>query len=198
MLINLYSNILSSNVRIIQNEGDRMRIKKLDSNEFKGYSLTVEYETSHYYDVIYDNLGLRLELKSFDTPVKKGFTDELYAEWLEDPIAFGIYDNDQMIGVIEGSIESWHDLFRISNIYIDKNYRRKGLGHQLMTSMLDHAHSIEKCRGVILETQTCNYPAIQFYQKHGFQLCRIDISEYSNHDIERKEVRIDLIYRFEK
>lgn len=61
-----------------------------------------------------------------------------------------------------------------------------------MDAMLDFVRRSARVRGVILETQTCNYPAICFYRKNGFRLSRIDIREYSNEDIEKREARIDL------
>jgi ribosomal protein S18 acetylase RimI-like enzyme len=44
---------------------------------------------------------------------------------------------------------------------------------------------------LIVETQSCNVPAINFYLKHGFKLIGFDVTAYSNEDIERKEVRLE-------
>lgn len=173
-------------------------IKELDKEKYKGYSFVLEYESAMYYDVIQKEMGFELEIKAFDKPFLKQFPDRLFQDWLEEPFAFGIEVEGKLIAFIEGSYETWHDLLRISNINVDLQYRRCGIGHELMITMLEKAKQYPKCRGAILETQSCNYPAIQFYQKHGFKLCRIDICEYSDTDIENKEVRLDFIYSFKR
>ena len=52
----------------------------------------------------------------------------------------------------------------------------------------------EHRRAIILETQSCNVPAICFYLQEGFELIGFDSCCYSNRDIGRKEVRLDLGY----
>ena len=76
-------------------------------------------------------------------------------------------------------------------------YRGKGIGRELMKRMLEYARNVSNCRGVILETQSCNYPAISFYRKQGFALTRIDLREYSNEDLQRNEVRLDFFLPFD-
>lgn len=89
---------------------------------------------------------------------------------------------DNLVAFIEGSTEEWHKLFRISNIFVSENFRRRGIADRLIEKMIEYAKILNNCRGIILETQTCNYPAIQLYKKHGFKLSRIDINEYTNND----------------
>lgn len=48
----------------------------------------------------------------------------------------------------------------------------------------------------MLETQTCNVPAITLYEQLGFALCRIDLCEYTNDDVRNREARIDLFLAF--
>ena len=47
-------------------------------------------------------------------------------------------------------------------------------------------------RAVILETQSCNVSAVGFYLHEGFTLIGLDTCCYSNRDIERREVRLEL------
>ena len=173
-----------------------IEIRPLDKAEYSGYQFTVRYVTDRYYDVVMLEEGFRLELKRFDKPVQKGFSDSLFSDWLEAPFAFGAFDGDKLVGFVEGSGEAWHNLFRISNVFIAEEYRRKGVAASLMNRMVEHARSENTWRGVILETQTCNHPAICMYKKLGFRLTRIDINEYTNDDVANMEVRIDLILKF--
>ena len=47
-------------------------------------------------------------------------------------------------------------------------------------------------RALLLETQSCNVGAIAFYLKEGFSLFGFDACCYSNEDIPRGEVRLEL------
>lgn len=168
-----------------------VEIRELPRSQYAGYEFTVEYVADRFYDVELVDEGFRLRLKSCP-PVKKGFSDKLFSAWLEAPVAFGAFVDGALMGFVEGSPESWHDMFRVSNIFVDPSARRKGLGRALLEHIVAYARARGDFRAVILETQSCNYPAISLYKKLGFRLCRIDICEYSNSDIENHEVRIDL------
>ena len=47
-------------------------------------------------------------------------------------------------------------------------------------------------RMLVLETQTNKETAIKFYLNFGFKLIGLDIAAYSNEDIEKKEIRLEL------
>ena len=60
--------------------------------------------------------------------------------------------------------------------------------------MIQHAVDVAKDTGVrmlVLETQSCNLPAIDFYLKHGFELLGLDTAAYSNADVAKGEVRLE-------
>jgi ribosomal protein S18 acetylase RimI-like enzyme len=60
---------------------------------------------------------------------------------------------------------------------------------------MKHAITIAKeknARMLVLETQSCNVDAIRFYLAHGFQLIGFDTTAYSNQDIEKGEIRLEL------
>ena len=46
----------------------------------------------------------------------------------------------------------------------------------------------------MLETQSCNAAAIAFYRSQGFTLNGFDRSCYGNDDVQRREVRLDLVF----
>lgn len=45
---------------------------------------------------------------------------------------------------------------------------------------------------LVLETQTCNRRAIDFYRKNGFAPIGFDLCSYSDEDRERTEVRLEM------
>jgi ribosomal protein S18 acetylase RimI-like enzyme len=173
-----------------------MEIVELKKEEYKEYPLEFEYETDRYYDCITEDLDIRFVLKRFDEPVIKRFTDHLFEDYLEEPKAFMISIQGRAVGFLELSFESWHNLTRIANIMVKKDYRHQGFGHALMELAKGVARK-RGSRGIILETQSCNFPALSFYFKEGFGLCGCDTKCYTNHDIESREVRMELFYRLE-
>jgi len=99
--------------------------------------------------------------------------------------------NGEEVGVVSITHVKWNNVLRINDIHIHSSERNKGIGSTLMTLVKNRAKEIG-VRAIVLETQTSNYPAIQFYKKHGFQLIGCDILSYSNNDIEKNEVRIEM------
>lgn len=170
-----------------------MEIRELSRREYQDFAFDVIYKTKRYYDVCLQDRGFQLVLKEFDQPVEKRWSDALFGAWLEAPVAFGAFEGNTLLGFAEGSRESWHNLFRVSNLFVYEAYRGQGIGEALLRYLLQYAQSQNTDRGIILETQTCNFAAISLYEKLGFRLCRIDLKEYTNEDVEKREVRIDLM-----
>ena len=128
----------------------------------------------------------------FDAPEERSFDDTFYGDWLEDPIAYGAFEGERLIGFVEGSMETWNNRFRISNICVFEDAARgSGVGTRLMAAIQQEA-ATRRARMIILETQTCNENAISFYKKNGFDIIGFDLYSYSNTDPERHEVRIEM------
>jgi ribosomal protein S18 acetylase RimI-like enzyme len=153
------------------------------------------YETSGYYDVSVSTgrktWKTELVLKTFEKPVEKRYEAKFFENYVEEPRLFAASFEERQVGWIELGYDSWNNRIRVWEFFIKQEFRRKGIG----TLLMDHAMKIAKEKGarmLVLETQTCNAPAISFYQKYGFALIGFDIAAYSNDDISRKEVRLEL------
>jgi len=173
------------------------QITLLDRKEWEGHQLMFRYTANYYYDleVIQSNEGFKATFikKPFDVPYEKtpDDTDLLFQPWWEDIKAWGIIVDDQLIAVIETAVEGWSNRLIVTELWIDDNYRRRGIATALMDITKKRAHD-EKRRALILETQSCNEGAIAFYLQYGFELIGFDKYAYQNNDIERKEVRINM------
>lgn len=167
-----------------------MKIKKCDES-YKGKELVFAYSTNHYYDVKINEFNISFERKAFECEQIKTFTDTLLSEWLENPELYACIVDEKEVGYVEISQESWNNRLRISNLWVEEKYRHQGIGSYLMEYALKRAQKLN-VRAVVLETQSCNDKAITFYLKHGFQLIGFDSISYSNEDIERKEVRMEM------
>lgn len=173
------------------------RISLLNKEEYRRFPLRFEYETDGYYEIIRDPnelFTIRLVRKSFSSPINKDFISHLYDDHLENPSAYAFTYQDQIIGYLEIDRYQWNNRLRLTELLILPEFRGQGAGTRLM----DHAKQIaeeEHFREIVLETQTCNTKAIDFYLKHGFSVHGIDLSSYTNDDIENKEVRLEMVYR---
>lgn len=95
------------------------------------------------------------------------------------------------IGLIVVGKQSWNKTARIWDIAINEESQRKGIGGKLLK--FAEKRAVEwKCRAIILECQSSNYSAIQFYLKHGYNLIGFDLIAYTNNDIDRHEVRFEM------
>ncbi len=169
-----------------------MEIRPLDRKSYAGRRFTARYTTNGYYDLRADDGGFRMEYTRFEAPVERSFDDTIFAEWLENPIVYGAFENDRLLGFAEGFLEVWNNRFRISNICIfDPAARGMGTGGALMEAIQRSAQATG-ARMIVLETQSCNENAILFYRKHGFEIIGFDLYSYSNADPERHEIRIEM------
>ncbi len=160
----------------------------------------MDYTTSEYYDVSVGKteggFSVTLEKRPADplithTSEEYDFPDSLYQPHWQKADAYGIFDNDELIGAIEVCPEEWSNRLAVTELWVKEDYRKKGVGKALM----DRAKSIcreRNHRAIILETQSCNTNAIGFYLHEGFELIGFDSCCYTNADIARREVRLDL------
>ena len=169
-----------------------MEIRRLAPKIYAGKRFTARYQTNGYYEITAAEGGFRIAYTPFEASAARSFDDVMFDEWLEAPVAFGAFERDVLLGFAEGSIESWNNLFRISNLCIfDEAARGRGLGSALMARITETSHS-SGARMLVLETQSCNEAAIAFYRKNGFSIIGFDLYTYSNADPERHEVRIEM------
>ena len=169
-----------------------MEIRRLDKNEYAGREITVRYTTSGYLDISPCDGGFALRRMSLAEPMQKSFTDTLFSDWLEAPLAYGAFEGEKLLGIAEGSPESWNNRWRISNICIfEESDRQRGVGSALMERLMAEARR-SGARMAVLETQSCNESAVAFYKKHGFEVIGFDLFAYTNDDPTRHEVRIEM------
>ena len=169
-----------------------MEIKQLEREVYAGKKFTARYQTKGYYDIAPSESGFRMEYRSFDEPTERSFDDEMFGEWLEEPVAFGAFENGALIGFVEGSMENWNNRFRISNICVFDHERRSGGVGTALMEKIEAVAKVDGARMVVLETQSCNENAIGFYRKCGFEMIGFDLYAYSNHDPQRHEVRVEM------
>lgn len=171
----------------------------LPKDKWKGTVVPIGYTTDKYYDVQVNKtdkgFSINIEKKDFldaviHTPEENDFSDKLYAEHWENAFAWGVLVNGELVAAMETTQELWSNRLRITELWVSEKYQKQGLGHRLIEVAKEQARR-ERRRAVILETQSCNVNAVDFYIHEGFQLIGMDTCCYKNNDLERKEVRLE-------
>ena len=93
--------------------------------------------------------------------------------------------------------EEWSNRLMVTELWVCDELLGKGLGKRLMDKAKEIALKQNR-RAIILETQSCNTNAIGFYLHQGFELIGFDTCCYTNDDIGRREVRINLGFFFHR
>ena len=176
------------------------RIQKLDKEHWKGTALPCSYVSHDYYDTSVqrtaDGFEITIRKERFETPFShvptdSDIADKLYADWWEDACAYGIVDHGALLAVIEICPEEWSNRLLVTELFVSEELRGHGYGKKL----IDLAKEItvkQNYRVLMLETQSSNVNAVDFYLHEGFTLIGFDSCCYSNHDLERKEVRFNM------
>jgi ribosomal protein S18 acetylase RimI-like enzyme len=175
----------TSNVEMIELKKKDAYLKEIES----------EYSSSYYYDVsvLRESVGWRIQLtrKAFDVILDKNYRGKLFEDHVEEPRVFVAVLENKQVGWIELGYESWNNRMRVWELLVEKEFRKRGIG----TLLMNHAVKIAREKGarmLVLETQTNNAGAIDFYLQFGFSLIGLDVNAYTNEDIGKKEVRLEM------
>ncbi|WP_158588671.1 GNAT family N-acetyltransferase [Butyrivibrio sp. X503] len=169
-----------------------MIIKPLDYKKYKGQKYKAEVFSDKYLSIEPKGDGFDIKWEESDETIVKYVEDDIFSEWLDNPVAYGAFEEDKLIGFVEGFLEKWNNRYRISNICVfESNARRNGVGSELLKVIIDEALK-SGARMVVLETQSYNSKAISFYKKNGFEIIGFDRYAYSNDGPKEHNIRIEM------
>lgn len=170
-----------------------MEIKPLTAVDIPHIPAVISgYQTGEIYTVEYTEGELaatwRLQLSPLPQPITKRFHP-----WQEDDVAryqslpaqgfsFGLYHQDVLVGAALAEQMHWNNSLSVWEFHIASSFRGEGWGRLLMTKVVSQAQAAG-IRTVACETQNTNVPAIRFYRRMGFRVEGIDVSHYSNEDM---------------
>lgn len=176
------------------------RIEELEKEKWKGFPLPLCYTSEFYYDISVlktgDGYDIPIRKKRFDAPFTHvpedgDFPDRLFADWWENARAFGIVDGGRLLAVMEVCPEEWSKRLMVTELLVEKELRGKGWGGKLI-ALAKELTVQGGYRALMLETQSSNVNAVDFYLHEGFTLIGFDSCCYTNNDLERKEVRFNM------
>ncbi len=108
--------------------------------------------------------------------------------------AIGLFENDKLIGW--GSFRTnWHrhkkekDVFEISSIVINENYRRKGFGNKILNKIISKLKR-QKFKKLFLTVSPLNIGALLFYINNGFIIYNYKKDVYGKKGSDRLYLRL--------
>ncbi len=173
-----------------------LEIRKLDKNHMLDRVNIFEYESPGHYKIEIqpkeDGWTINLTRKDFQKPFKKwDDTDKVIQPYKGDSEIFGAFIEGKEAGLIQFEHQPYNKSVRIWDIDVWKEFKHQGVGTALMKKCMSRARE-NRARRIVLEVQSSNLIAIDFYKKMGFELIGMDASHYHNDDIEQGEVRLEM------
>ena len=185
-----------------------IEIIALPKDKWKGTTIPLVTRSDSFYDleiVPLDREGCTVKIvrkpseqEIVHTPEEYDFPDSLYQDHWEKAEAYGVVsDAGELLACIEVCPEEWSNRLMVTELWVCDELQKQGLGKRLMDKAKEIAVKQNR-RALILETQSCNTNAIGFYLHQGFELIGFDTCCYTNYDIGRREVRINLGFFFHR
>ena len=171
-----------------------MEVIKIDKGTVKEIEFSYSYTSHAYYEVKKEPgslFDIELVYKLRSKTIEKRIDSTLFPDYFNDVSAYVMMEDGKRIGLIQFALEDWTQRLRICDFYVEQDYRGRGLGKQLMNRAKELAKE-GKHRQIVLETQSTNTSAIEFYQSQGFEVAGLDLSHYLPSQVEIGEFRIEM------
>ncbi|SCZ08552.1 GNAT family N-acetyltransferase [Alkaliphilus peptidifermentans] len=97
---------------------------------------------------------------------------------LDGFVQIGAFDNGKLIGGVDACMTSFRILY-VSTVFVDEEYRRKGVGKLLMEQLEQRAKELG---ADMIRLDTFDWQGREFYKSIGFkEVGRYDTEEFSEH-----------------
>ena len=177
-----------------------MNFLSLPREEYDYYELHYTYSSRECYRVQRtdnkETMSVSFRREALPEVFHRSCYDTLYQPYWHNCEAFGVKNDDgNLVAFLEIEREEWNNRLRITQLLVDEHKRGQGIGKFL----IEKAKEMAECddyRLIVLETQSCNIGAIDFYRSQGFTFAGTDLFFYSNNDISEDEVMLEMVYLF--
>jgi GNAT superfamily N-acetyltransferase len=160
-------------------EADFDACRSLDHSSSSDYVWQVEVREQQG-QFMYSFRSVRLPREMVVTqPQNPSFSRELWDSRNFLVVAEG---GEGIFGYLGMQTDPVYSIGWIREIVVDRSRRRHRIGSALLNEAQKWARAHDLAR-VTVETQTKNYPAIQFCQRHGLSFCGFNDRYYPNQDI---------------
>jgi ribosomal protein S18 acetylase RimI-like enzyme len=151
-----------------------------------GYTTTEMYRMTHSESDALAAFTLTLERLPAPEEFRFPFPEsdrERYDALVPNAFSLGAYDGDALAGVALSEPQQWNNVVWVWEFHVAPAYQRQGLGRRLMAVLAERARAAG-FRALVAETQNTNVPAIRFYRSVGYAIEGVDISYYTNQDLQ--------------
>ena len=131
------------------------------------------------------NVGVDFQTVRLPRRMPAGYPRDLgqLADDWEQGATFLVAEVDGEIrGYVDLHTKRWQRTCWAANLAVDQGFQRRGIAPALMRHARQWARQ-EGLNALLAEATTKNYPALNFYQKLGFQFCGFNDHYYLNQDI---------------
>lgn len=178
------------------------QIRKLTSiEELKqsGFDFQSEYESTEIFRPYKveneDEVVIGMKREKLPSPFKKELVTNIdidlawYGEILKKGLSWAFAVDDSVIGFIIIDKYEWNNSLHIVHIEVKPKFRDLGVGKRLLEKAYYQGID-EEVRIISVETQSTNVRAMDFYRRNGYIVDSIDVSLYSNNDLETGDVAV--------
>ncbi len=171
-------------------------LTSFDAEEFRriapGYTSDAKYAVLRH--EAEERVSIELVRVPLDDPHVKvwDWADEdtaRYREVVAQGFSIGATDGGNLVGLALAEPREWHRDLWVHEIHVAEKHRGQGIGAQLVARLTEKATGAS-LRSLVFETQSTNAPAIDFYRAVGCELEGIDLSFYTNTDVDDGEVAL--------
>ncbi len=147
----------------------------------------------------------RLVQEGLPAPYRKRYDSGSVDDWLEayaEPKDWAKFrfiaarQRDQVAGILTWEKIAWNDTLALVDIRVRAEVRGQGAGTALVQALKAEARR-QGVRGISLETQINNEPAIRFYRAQGFVVAGFNDHFYTNQDRETQDIALFLFWERE-
>ncbi len=103
--------------------------------------------------------------------------------------SMGAYEGGRLVGLAVAEPRAWNRSVWVWELAVARPLRRRGIATALVQELSRRA-AASGYRVIVCETQSANVPAIDFYLRTGFRVEGVDLSYYTNEDVQRREVAL--------
>lgn len=184
-LLNYISNFIKMNYLYAN-----LMIKEIFKQSFPpDENLVFTYKSSSYLDLITKtetdvNLTFEFKVKQFSEPFSGKIIRKISEDYDEYTRFFSYYNqNYHETAFLAIGFQSM-DIYKIWDIYVEPSFQSLGIG----TELLKHTEKIARqwsAKAIVVEVQSSNFPAIQFFQNHKFLITGFDLVHHSKDDFKK-------------
>lgn len=161
---------------------DAARFRQVASGYITNEIYRVKYQEDETQTVFNLTLEPLHEPKVFQFPYSEDELDH-YEQMVTGPFCLGAFDQDLLVAVALAEPQEWNKTLWVWEFHVAGTHRGKGIGRSLMEQLAAPAKNAG-LRALICETQNTNVPAIRFYRAVGYRLEGVDVSYYTNEDMQ--------------